>query len=185
MNDIDAARFARSELERIEGPHGGPAYRCAVVLRDGLQLPCVLLVSTDSTVTLADRRFEETRADALLPEGKRKFGYMMQYPDMVRTFVASGNRLDIHDVARLEKSKYAIPLARLQEVKGETRMSWTQFTAVMRDGREFAFGTTFLTEFFQMPDGYSGDDIAQIISHKASDPFHRERPYFVCHVDGL
>ena len=185
MDDVEIARFARAQLERIDGPHGGPAYRCAAVLSDGLYLPCVLLVSVDATVTLAQRRFEETRADALLPEGKRKFGYMMQYEDIVRTFVASGNRLNLHDIARVEKSKFAIPLARLSEVKGETRMSWTQFAAVMRDGREFAFGTTFLTEFFQMPDGYSGDDVTQIISHKTGDPVHRERPYFVCHVNGL
>jgi len=36
-----------------------------------------------------------------------------------------------------------------------------------------------------MPDGYSGDDIARIISHKAGVPIHRERPYFTCHVNGL
>jgi len=185
MEDADIGRFARSELERIEGPHGGPAYRCSGVLKDGLQLPCILLVGAESTVDLAIRRFEETRADARLPESKRKYGYGMQYADIVKTFVASGNRVNAYDIASLAKSRYAIPLVRLREVRGETSMSWTQFSAVMSDGREFAFGTSFLMEFFEMPDGYSGDDIAQIISHKAGKPTHRERPYFTCCVEGL
>jgi hypothetical protein len=109
----------------------------------------------------------------------------MQYEDIVRTFVTSGNRLNPYDIAHIEKSRYAIPLARLRDIQGETAMSWTQFSAVMRDGQEFAFGTTFLMEFFQMPDGYSGDDIVKIHSHAAGNPVHRERPYFVCHVNGL
>lgn len=169
----------------MEGPNGGPAYRCAAVLNDGLHLPCVLLVGLESVVSLARRRFEETRADARLPESKRKFGYGMQYEDIVRSFVASGNRVNSFDIAGLERSRFAIPLARLREVRGETRMSWSQFAAVLRDGHECAFGTSFLMEFFQMPEGYSGDDIVEIISHKAGQPLHRERPYFTCYVDGL
>ncbi|HEY4184593.1 MAG TPA: hypothetical protein VGP07_05955 [Polyangia bacterium] len=185
MDDVEIARFARAELERLDGAHSGPAYRCAAILKDGLHLPCVLLASTEATVALALRRFEETRNDGALPESKRRFGYGMQYADIVKSFVASGNTINSYDIARLEKSKYAIPLARLHEVRGETSMSWTQFAAVMRDGREFAFGTSFLTEFFQMPEGYSGDDIAAITSHKAGDPTYRERPYFTCYVNGL
>ena len=35
----------------------------------------------------------------------------------------------------------------------------------MKDGKHFGFGTTFHWEFFQMPDGYSVDDIEEIINH--------------------
>ncbi len=185
MDEGEIREFARSGIEAISGPYGGSAYRCAAILNDGLLLPCVLLAGVESVVGLALRRFEETRDGAQLPESRRRFGHGMQYSDIVRHFVASGNQVNSYDIARLEKSPYAIPLSRLREVEGETRMSWTQFTAVMRDGREFAFGTTFLTEFFQMPEGYSGEDVERIISHKGGEPIHRERPYFTCFVEGL
>lgn len=140
----------------------------------------------ESVVQLALRRFEEeTQADAKVPESKRWFGYSMQYADIVENFVAAGNRVSSYDISRIEKSRYAIPLTRLREVKGETSMSWTQFTAVMKDGREFAFGTPFLMEFFQMPAGYVGEDIAGIIPHKGGEPVYRDRPYFTCYVKGL
>ena len=118
----------------MNGPHGGPAYRCSAVLKDGLHLPCVLLTSVESVVNLALQRFEETRADGLLPGAKQKFGHRMRYADIVETFVTSGNRVNSYDIARLEKSRFAIPLARMREVHGETSMSWTQFAAVMHDG---------------------------------------------------
>ena len=67
-------------------------------------------------------------------------------------------------------------------------MAWTQFTARMRDGMEFEFGTAFATEFFAMPEGYTGKDIVKIVpatrrALRAVDC--RERPFFKCYVDGL
>ncbi len=185
MNEEAIISYAKSELERLENTYGGPAYRCAAVLKDGVKLPCVLLVSAEAVTELALRRFDETRADEALSKSKRRFGAGMQYRDIVKSFVTSGNCVNAYDIERLEKSPFAIPLARFKEIKGETSMSWTQFTATMKDGREFAFGTTYLTEFFHMPDGYVGDDIVKIIPHKAETPVLRERPFFTCHVSGL
>jgi hypothetical protein len=185
MDDQEIISYAKAELEPMENTYGGPAYRCAAVLKDGIKLPCVLLASAEAVTELALRRFEETRADAALPKSKRRFGTGMEYRDIVKSFVASGNCVNSYDIDRLEKSPFAIPLARFNEIKGETSMSWTQFTAIMKDGREFAFGTTYLTEFFHMPEGYVGDDIAKIIPHKAEMSPLRERPFFTCHVSGL
>ncbi len=67
-----------------------------------------------------------------------------------------------YDIRELAPSPFAIPLARMREIKGETSMSWTAFTAAMSDGAEFRFGTTFLTEFFDMPPGYTATNIAKI-----------------------
>ena len=64
-------------------------------------------------------------------------------------------------------------------------MSWTQFVAVMNDGKEFAFGTTYYFDFFDMPEGYSGTDVARIISHGEGTPTYRERPFFNLYVTGL
>jgi hypothetical protein len=45
-------------------------------------------------------------------------------------------------------------------------MAWTGFIANMKDGKQFAFGTSFLFDFFDMPKGYSPNDIAEIIIKK-------------------
>jgi hypothetical protein len=185
MNDADIGTFARTNLEAIEDLYGGSAYRCSATLTDGLHLPCVLVSSAERLVTLAKERFEETRTDGLLPEVKRRLGFGMQYDDIIKTFVAGGNCINSYDIANLEKSRFAIPVARMKEIKGETSMSWTQFSAVMKDGREFFFGTAYLTEFFSMPEGYTADDIAVIHAHKGGAPVLRERPFFTCFVQGL
>ncbi len=83
-------------------------------------------------------------------------------------------------------------------------MSFTGFVARMKDGKCFSFGTRYLFEFFHMPDGYSVDEIEEIINHsyvsetgeiksyRRPDGYpdenitiYRERPYFVCYVDEL
>lgn len=174
--------FAQAEIEPVTDLSGSPAYRCSAYLKDGLYLPCVLLASSAARVALASRRFDEARGQ----EQRGEAGFGMRYQDIVRTFVASGNRINDYDIERVEKSRFAIPLARLREVRGETRMSWTQFAAVMSDGQEFSFGTTYLTEFFDMPPGYTGESIATIIPHKRGDGHvFRERPFFTCYTQAL
>jgi hypothetical protein len=162
------------------------AYRCAAYLTDGAYLPCVLVASKSEWVDLAVRRFADTAADKRRIFGRRRFGRGFDYKSVVEVFVAGGNRVNSYDIARLEASRYALPLARLREIKGETSMSWTQFVAVMNDGQEFSFGTTFPTEFFNMPDRYTSSDVATIRPHERIDgPLFRERPYFTCFVDHL
>jgi len=74
----------------------------------------------------------------------------------------------------------------LKQVRGETSMGWTQFTGIMSDGKEFPFGTSFHTEFFQMPEGYVANDMAQVHSHnRLPGELLRERPFFVCYVEGI
>lgn len=185
MTESEIVEYARKNLERIECHYDGPMYRCAAYLTDGVYLPCVVIADVAARVRLAKHRFEETLADSHLPESKQRFGAGMRHDDIVRVFVAGGNHIDSYAIARLEKSRFAIPRDRMREIKGETKMSWTQFVAVMKDGKRVAFGTTFFLDFFDMPDGYSGEDIVEIISHGSGDPTYRERPFFRCFVEGL
>jgi hypothetical protein len=186
MDEKDIAAFAKANFEPIRGPVGRSAYRCAAYLADGVYLPCVLIASKSEWVDLAVRRFAETAADGRRLFGRRRFGRGFDYRSVVEVFVAAGNRVDSDDIVRLEASRYALPLERLLEIKGETSMSWTQFVGVMKDGREFSFGTTFLTQFFNMPTGYTASDVTTIRSHERMDgELFRERPFFTCFVDGL
>jgi hypothetical protein len=78
----------------------------------------------------------------------------------------------------------------MREIGGETTMGWTEFYAIMTDDKEFRFGTQFLTEFFDMPPGYSAANIARIVpaargEQPRQEHIYREKPFFTCYVDGL
>jgi len=177
----------------------GDGYRCSAYLKDGTYLPCVMLRRSAPLTALAMRRFEEEK------KGKGIFRSTNGYEEIVKTFVVAGNRVNGYDIDRVEPSRFAIPLSLLQRVKGETTMGWTGFVLEMRDGKLFPFGTTFLAEFFNIPEAYTFEDVAAVHNHSyvsASgelrplsqgmsdlpadyDPssVNRERPYFTCHFD--
>ena len=185
MNVKEIVRFAKDRIPPI-GPNRN-VYRCSAYLTDGTYLPCVALENPAERVELAMRRFDESRS--------AKVGVGMDYRPIVTSFVAKGNKVNDYDLSRIELSPYAIPLERLQEIRGETSMSWTEFTAVMDDGKEFPFGTRFLMEFFEMPEGYSAQRIQRIIPHEIGKPrfrpgeaqvrVFRERPYFICYIESI
>jgi hypothetical protein len=79
--------------------------------------------------------------------------------------VASGNRINDYDVVDAAPSRFAPPLALLKQIHGETTMAWTGWVFEMRDGRMFPYGSSFSMKFFQLPDGYSFDDVAKVHNH--------------------
>ncbi|HET6382789.1 MAG TPA: hypothetical protein VFJ58_05300 [Armatimonadota bacterium] len=191
--------YLKSGIEPFPDSAYGEGYRCSAYLTDGTFLPCVMLRKCGMVVELAMRRFEQEKT------GKGIFRSGNGYETIVKTFVASGNRVNHYDIARVEPSKYAIPLALLKQIHGETTMSWTGFVLEMRDGVLISFGTAFGVEFFDIPDGYSFDDVAAVHNHSYVSPsgalkslvqgmapqpsdynatlVRRERPYFVCYYD--
>ncbi len=195
-------KFLKDNIEPIEDNIYGLGYRASANLTDGTYLPCVIFRNPKSTVNLALRRFKEEQ------KGKGIFGKSAaSYFKIVEHFVTSGNRINDYDIDKVEKSKYAFPISILRQIRGETTMGWTGFAAKMKDGNYFGFGTRFLTEFFQMPDNYSTDDIIEIVNHSYvlkngeirshKVPFsnwpddyeknliYRERPYFICYIENL
>jgi len=193
MDLAEIVTYAMRHIEPTPDLAGVPAFRCAAHLKDGLYLPCVLLRATNPQIDLALRRFAETAVQEERTEQERKsflrrlFATAVPFglTDIVKTFVATGNRVNSWHLDRIEPSPFALPLARLQEIQGETRMGWTQFVGVMRDGKQFSFGTTYHTQFFEMPPGYTATDVVQIIPGEAvAGPTYRERPFFECFIDG-
>jgi hypothetical protein len=168
----------------------GPLYRCSLTLKDGTFLPCAVLQSKNKLVELATRRLREETGDA----AQRVF----------KSFVSAGNRVNDYDVADAAPSRFAPPVELLRQIRGETSMGWTGWVFEMKDGSLFPYGSTFLMEFFQLPDGYEFSDVATVHNHsvvsedgnvsplrRAGLPRYgarsvlRERPYFVCPLDGL
>ena len=190
--------FLKTGVEPYPDSIYGDGFRCSAYLKDGTYLPCVMLRSNAPIATLAMRRFEQEK------KGKGIFS-SNGYEQIVKTFVATGNRINDYDIARLEPSRYAIPLSLLKKIEGETTMAWTGFVLEMRDGKLLPFGTTFEVEFFNLPDQYTFDDAVAVHNHSYVSPMGklqslvqgmssppadydaanvlRERPFFLCYYD--
>lgn len=200
----DIIKYLKNNIEPLEDSFYGQGYRASVYLRDGTYLPCVIFRNSSKIVNLAIKRFkEEKQGNGIFSKSSG-----MGYYNIVKTFVAKGNCINEYDIAKINKSPYAFPIPILKQIQGETAMSWTCFVSKMKDGMNVGFGTTFYTEFFDIPDGYSVDDIVEIINHSyisesgqvykwhehspLSSPsnfdkifFYRERPFFECYLDNL
>ena len=189
-----------SAVEPFEDEFYGPRYRCSLTLKDGTFLPCAVIQSKERLVELAKRRIKEEM------DGNGHIGGPDPYGQIVSTFVANGNRVNDHDVLSAEESRFAIPRGLLKQIYGETFMSWTGWVFRMQDGKHFSYGTSFLMEFFQLPDGYEFSDVVEVINHSFVDAHGnvgklrgggsppdgykiddvlRERAFFVCAVDGI
>jgi hypothetical protein len=193
------AEFMKAATEPIPDSNYGPGVRCSAYLVDDTFLPCVMLRLSEPTTKLALRRFKEL-APTVFRRPKNP-----GYEDVVKSFVAHGNRVNAYDIAKVEESRFAIPLSLLKQIHGETTMAWTGFVLEMKDKTCFSFGTTFLTQFFNLPDNYTFQDVAQVHNHSyvsdtgavaslregsSTQPkdydvrqVFRERPFFVCAVD--
>jgi hypothetical protein len=190
----------RESIEPYPDQYYGDGFRCSATLKDGTHLPCVMVRRNAAIIELATRRFEEEK------RGKGVFGGRKDaYREIVKNFVASGNCVNAYDIETAAVSPYGIPLTLLRQIQGETLMSWTGFVFEMKDGSRHSFGTTFLTAFFELPNGYTFDDVLTVHNHSFVDesgqvvpirqpdgsslaPYrrgrvYRERPYFDCFID--
>lgn len=204
MTNEEIVHYLKEHVEPTKAPIEGIQYRCSAYLKDGTYLPCVIYQNSKPTIDQAIKRLAQEK------KGKgiffRTSGFD-NYRELVKLYTTSGNKINEYDVDRVEKSPYALPYDIIARIKGETTMAWTAFGARMKDGKEFAFGTGFYFDFFQMPDGYTAEDITDILDHrymstsgelkKHQSPFFeypddydknaifRDRPFFKCFLDGL
>jgi len=197
---MDIYKFIKSGEEPFPDQSYGEGFRCSAYLKDGTFLPCVMIMKSEKYIDLACRRFDDERKGRSIFQNKKN-----GYREIVKSFVTGGNRVNDYDIASVEKSRFAIPLSLLKKIEGETVMSWTGFVFEMSDGKLFPFGTSFLVEFFDLPEGYSFEDVVNVHNHSyvndsgeidsikrgMSDlnedynhsSVYREKPYFVCYVD--
>jgi hypothetical protein len=189
MKTSEIAVWLKHTIEPLHDRIYGDRYRASVVLRDGTYLPCVVFQSNGRQVELAQRRFDELRTQSA------------QYRQVVESFVASGSRLANYEIETVEPSPFAWPHATLNTIHGEISVGWTALVVEMQDGTLHSFGTSFSFEFFDLPQGYTYANIAQIHSGmvysqaRGMAPFsldagqdiatYREKPYFNCYLPEL
>ena len=203
MTTEEKIKFLKDNIEPLSDQIYGNGFRASAYLTDGTFIPCVRFRNSKPITELAVKRFNDER------KGKGIFSRDsgMRYNDIVESFVAKGNRINEYDIDRIEKSPFAFPKEILDQIRGETTMGWTGFCVKMNDGKIFGYGSSFLFDFFQMPNGYTATDISEIINHSYLSksgqlkehkvPFfdrpndydekniYRERQFFDCYVDGL
>ena len=157
-------QYIEGGAEPFPADTGEVGYRCSVDLTDGTHLPCVMIRRREPMIELVQRR---------LAEEKPRNGIFRDstdpYREMLSHFVTTGNRIDADDVKNVTPSRYAIPMALLKRIKGETVMAWTGFVLGMNDGHKFAFGTSFRMSFFDLPFGYSFEGVDEVHNHSYID----------------
>jgi hypothetical protein len=163
--------FIEAGIDPFPDSTYGPGYRCSAQLVDGTFLPCVIIRQRKFIVDLAERRLAEERSKTGIFRNSSD-----PYREMLAHFVASGNRVNAYNIKRPTTSRFAIPLSVLEQIQGETVMSWTGFVLEMTDGHSFAFGTTFLTAFFDLPEGYGFENVKAVTNHSYLDEEGRVRP---------
>ena len=202
-HEEEIIKFLKDNIEPYPDNTYGVGYRVSAYLKDGTYLPCVIFRNPATIVKLATRRFkEEIKGNGIFNKASG-----VGYYNIVKSFVTGGNKINEYDIERVEKSQYAFPLTIQNQITGETTMGWTGFAAKMKDGKHFGFGTSFSFEFFSMPNGYTVDDITEIINHSyvldtgeirshrqgpltrpeeyKTAVVYREKPYFDCYFDNL
>ena len=175
MTNAEIVKYLNSHVEPVAtSAWYKRIFRASAYLRDGIYLPCVIFTNTRDYLNLALHRLEKTSGT--------------EYSEVLKSFIASGNTLASDDIERVEISPYALPPSHLREIAnaGETAMGSVSFTAEMADGSEISFLSTFDIEFFDLPQGYSMDQIVRVHPHKslAGKPL-RELPAFVCYIHSI
>ena len=124
-------KFLKENVEPYQYSAYGLGYRAAAYLKDGIYLPCVMFRNPSTIVDLAIRRFkEEQKGNSVFNKANG-----LEYYNIVKSFGTNENCVNEYDIERVEKSKYAFPLAIQKQITGETTMGWTGFAAKMKDGK--------------------------------------------------
>lgn len=186
-DEAKIAEFLMENVKPLSDSFYGDYYRASAYLRDNTYLPCVMFANPAKLVELAIRRFAET--------AKNNAEHQM----VVQSFATGGARVPIYEVERVELSPYAWPDELLDQIFGETVMGWTFFAATMKDGMNFTFATNYGYDFFDLPEGYSYQDIVEIhsgmvaledgklndFSLEWSGKCYRNKPSFYCYTGCL
>jgi hypothetical protein len=131
LPEKDIINFLKENIEPLQDTAFGLGYRASATLKDGTYLPCVIFRNPETLINLAIRRFNEAQSGKSIFAKSSGYGYR----EIVKSFVSDGNCVNPYDIAKVDKSRFALPLRVQKQIQGETSMSWTAFMAKFKDGR--------------------------------------------------
>lgn len=169
--------YLKEEIGADTNHFYGNYYRAAAYIKGGTFLSCVTFRSPNYDIKSATSMLERARTGEYTVNGSAELAYQMQ----LKSLVSHGNRVSFYDIKRIVPSQFAFSPGILSQIRGETTMGWTGFSAKMSDGKYFGFGTTQEFGFFDMPEGYGKNDIIEIINHsyvlKTGELRHHQRAF--------
>ena len=188
MKEEDRERIVnwlKREIEPISDFDGNPEYPCAVILQDDTIMECAVIKSKEVKLHCAIGRVLD--ADLTEIDRTSEWTPLNKIDLIMEALVTNNNSINSYNIKSVFKSKFAIPQSIQQQITGETRMSWTQFTGEMDDGNKFNFGTSYHRTFFNMPSGYTSQNLKRIEMHKQIDnqKIYRERSFFEIFIEHL
>src|SRR5262249_38143101 len=157
----------------------------AARLGDRAHFPCVEFKSASQRVDHAIRRFDEAR-DGITG---------CTYREMVRLHLCVNNLISPYCIVGVEQSPYALRgnhkeiLHDAFEALGlDVYGNYLPFVAAMEDGKKFGFAFTVdpETNFLNLPDGYTADQIIEVIpNRKLPQKMYGGRLPFSCYLSTI
>lgn len=155
--ESEIIRWLQEYGEPVEDTEGNLMFAAAVWLRDDTYLPCVLFQNTH--IQLERLRGIPRSGMGLFTKRQR-----IEDSNLIRKFLQNDNRIYPEAIQRLERSLFAFPdvLRDQIEVRVNSGVLPSWFSAKMKDGTYLGFETIYEAVFYDLPDGYSADDILEI-----------------------
>ena len=158
------------------------AYAASVYTIDNTYLPCVLFRSCSEQVDNALSELDEIKKS-------KNSDDRIDFRTIVKGYVAANNLIQSDMIAKVEKSPFALStrcvkkLATLLAQEG----GGVSFKGTMDDGQKFDFFTDYDIGFFEMPEGYNGSRMVDVIPHDRRSDFNdlKGKPFFSCFLDWI
>jgi hypothetical protein len=184
LSEEEISKFLLAEVEPVfHCLTGEKSYRAAARLSHGVYFPCVEFKSASQLVDHAIRRFNEAR-DGLT---------RCTYREMVHLQLCVHNMISPYCIEGVEQSPYALPVKNKELLHDsfdalglDIYGNYLPFIAVMDDGKKFCFAYNPETNFLNLPDGYTADQIIEVIpNRKLPQKLYGTRLPFACYLSTL
>jgi len=186
LTEEEITRFLLAEVEPVfHFQTGEKSFRAAVRLSDGAYFPCVEFKSASQLVDRSIHKFDELKDETV----RRK------YRDQVYITLCLNNMISPRCICSVERSSYALPANHRELLRDafdafglDIYGNYLSCVAVMDDGKKFYFSFTVdpETNFLDLPDGYTADQIIQVIpNRKLPQKQYSTRLPFACYLSTL
>jgi len=172
MKEMEVVEFLKKNIEPLTKKSYGSGYMASVTMADRTFFPCVIFhIYTLQEIIDGVREHREYVTEEMKKKYNKEFVPQKTVEEMAAEKISKykSDPIKLADIIKVEKSRFAFPPAIIEKVCCGGKMCGADFVAKMKDGKYFGFHTVFTVNFFEMPDGYCGEDIIEIINDRKVD----------------